>query len=222
NETKSLPVIILPATDKPLQIEFHLSVGYNQTGPIQMPLGVHAIVEPSEITVKHHQNETINIVVSVDKNAPSGKYQLNIVGEWPGPNGFLGSSVMINVGRDYGPDAMPFNALWTPLKQHQSGVAIKDIRCSQDLQLIFKTEDNSPACVKTNTAFRLSALGWGYLPSPFITKTDLLNSTISGGKIKEFQYDLQSASIIIKIQTVSDGSLIITIPKIVTDLNSSH
>ncbi|OLC92617.1 MAG: hypothetical protein AUI92_04710 [Thaumarchaeota archaeon 13_1_40CM_3_38_6] len=49
-----------------------------------------------------------------------------------------------------------------------------------------------------------------------------MNSTISGGKIKEFQYDLQSASIIIKIQTVSDGSLVITIPKIITDLNSSH
>src|SRR5207245_6991352 len=73
-----------------------------------------------------------------------------------------------------------------------------------------------------NVAFRLSAQGWGYLPSPFITKTDLLSSTISGGKIKEFQYDLQSASIIIKIQTVSDGSLVITIPKIITDLNPSH
>lgn len=110
----------------------------------------------------------------------------------------------------------------SPLKQLKSGIASLDVKCKQDLQLIFKSEDNSPACVKTYTAFRLSALGWGYLPSPFIIKKDLLNSTISGGKIKEFQYDPQSASIIIKIQTVSDGSLIITIPKIITDLNSSH
>src|SRR2546425_6122143 len=139
---------------------------------------------------------------------------------------------MATVTDDKSKISMSFNSIYNsaadsqiilpPLKQFKSGVAPKDIKCNDDLQLIFKTEDNSPACVKTDTAFRLSALGWGNPPSPFITKTDLLNSTISGGKIKEFQYDPQSASIIIKIQTVSDGSLIITIPKIITDLNPSH
>ncbi|HJT10335.1 MAG TPA: hypothetical protein VJ771_06070 [Candidatus Nitrosotalea sp.] len=110
----------------------------------------------------------------------------------------------------------------SPLKQLKSGVAPKDVKCNGDLQLVFKAEDSFPACVKINTAFHLAALGWGYLPSPFVTKTDFLNSTISGGTINEFQYDLQSASIIIKIQTVSNGTLNITIPKIVTDLNPLH
>ena len=225
NETKSLPIIILPATDKPIPIEFHLSVGYNQTGAIQMPLGVHAIVEPSEITVKPHQNETINIVVSVEKNAPSGKYQLNIVGEWPGPNGFLGSSIIINVGKDYGPDAMPFNAMWTPLKQYQSGVAIKDISCNQDLQLVIKTEDGSPACVKPQTAKKLVERGWGTFPdstkqaipilshSINITNTGLIaNYNITGGTvstINQARPDLYD----IELKPITNGSLSITLPE---------
>ena len=109
-----------------------------------------------------------------------------------------------------------------PLQQFESGIDPFKTQCKNGLVLVIAADDGSPACVKTDTAFRLSALEWGYPPSPFITKTDLLNSTISGGKIKEFQYDPQSASIIIKIQTVSDGSLMVTIPKIITDLNPSH
>src|SRR3989442_2946636 len=99
---------------------------------------------------------------------------------------------MATVTDDKSKISMRFNSIYNsaaesqiilpPLKQFKSGVAPKEIKCNDNLQLIFKTEDNSPACVKTNVAFRLSALGWGYLPSPFITKTDLLNSTMSGGK----------------------------------------
>lgn len=111
--------------------------------------------------------------------------------------------------------------LESPLQQFKSGIAAKDVKCNDDLQLIFKTEGNFPACVKITTAFHLSVQGWGYLPSPFMIKADLLNSIISGGKIKELQYDIQSRSIIIKIQTASDGSLMVTIPQFMTDLNPS-
>lgn len=116
-------------------------------------------------------------------------------------------------------DTATFVLIKSPLQQFKSGVVAKDVICNDDLQLIFKTEGNFPACVKTPVVFHLSELGWGYPPSPFIIKTDLLNSTISGGKIKELQYDLQSRSVIIKIQTTSDGSLMVTIPKFITDLN---
>jgi len=107
----------------------------------------------------------------------------------------------------------------SPLKQYESGLAAKDVKCNQEFQLIFKTEDNSPACVKTDTAFHLSTLRWGYLPDPFITKMDLLDSNIVGGKISEFQYSPQGANIILKIQATSNGDLTITIPKVVTDLS---
>lgn len=107
----------------------------------------------------------------------------------------------------------------SPLDQFKSGISPKDVTCNQGLQLIFKAEDNSPACVKADTAFHLSVLGWGYLPDPFVTKMDLLDSNITGGKITEFQYSPQGANIVIKIQTTSNGNLTVIIPKVVTDLS---
>ncbi|HEV2193830.1 MAG TPA: hypothetical protein VGR54_09460 [Nitrosopumilaceae archaeon] len=176
NETKSLPIIILSATDKPIPVKFHVTVGNNQTGPIQMPLGVHATVEPSDITIKSNQNQTINIIVNADKNAPDGKYALNIVGEWPEKNGFMGSSIVINIGKDFGPDMMPFNFQWTPLKQYQSGKDVKDIQCDQGLQLVIKSEDKTPACVKPGHLARLAQYGWTIPNLKIIGDTDITNN----------------------------------------------
>lgn len=47
-----------------------------------------------------------------------------------------------------------------PLIQYRSGINEKNIMCNLGLQLIFKAEDNSPACVKPNTAQKLLDRGW--------------------------------------------------------------
>jgi plastocyanin len=47
-----------------------------------------------------------------------------------------------------------------PLKQIKSGISVDDIKCSADLVLVIKTEDSSPACVKSDTATKLFARGW--------------------------------------------------------------
>ncbi|MEO9277800.1 MAG: hypothetical protein ABI340_08515 [Nitrososphaera sp.] len=52
----------------------------------------------------------------------------------------------------------------SPLTQFKAGVAAKDVKCQSDLQLIIKSEDGSPACVKSQTAQRLVDLGWGTSP----------------------------------------------------------
>lgn len=51
-----------------------------------------------------------------------------------------------------------------PLKQYKTGTAAKNVVCKQEYQLIFKSEDSSPACVKPNTAQLLIERGWGHLP----------------------------------------------------------
>ncbi|MBI3622869.1 hypothetical protein HY212_02190 [Candidatus Pacearchaeota archaeon] len=51
--------------------------------------------------------------------------------------------------------------LLSPLKQFKSGVQTHAIMCKQELQLIKKKTDSSPACVKPSTASRLIELGWG-------------------------------------------------------------
>lgn len=48
----------------------------------------------------------------------------------------------------------------SPLMQIKSGIAAKDVRCENNLQLIIKAEDGSPACVKPNTANILVERGW--------------------------------------------------------------
>jgi hypothetical protein len=47
-----------------------------------------------------------------------------------------------------------------PLQQFYSGIPANEIKCKKDLQLIFKSEDNSPTCVKPHTAQILFERGW--------------------------------------------------------------
>ncbi|MHB8601892.1 MAG: hypothetical protein ACYC9R_04555, partial [Nitrosotalea sp.] len=52
----------------------------------------------------------------------------------------------------------------SPLQQFLSGIAAKDIKCENDLQLILKAEDGSPACVKPTTYNILIERGWANNP----------------------------------------------------------
>ncbi len=52
----------------------------------------------------------------------------------------------------------------SPLTQFKTGVAAKDVQCKQGLQLVIKSEDGTPACVKPETMQRLIDLGWAKNP----------------------------------------------------------
>ena len=47
-----------------------------------------------------------------------------------------------------------------PLKQFKSGIDAKDVVCKEGLQLVIKSKDGSPACVKPATASKLVKQGW--------------------------------------------------------------
>lgn len=47
-----------------------------------------------------------------------------------------------------------------PLFQFRSGVKAEDVVCNSDFQLILKSSDGSPACVKSATAAHLVKIGW--------------------------------------------------------------
>ena len=49
----------------------------------------------------------------------------------------------------------------SPLKAFKSGVTIENIICKEGFDLIEKKTDNSPACVKPQTAQKLVERGWG-------------------------------------------------------------
>ena len=48
----------------------------------------------------------------------------------------------------------------TPLKQFRTGVPAKDVKCKQGLELLMKSHDGVPACVKSTSVQRLLGQGW--------------------------------------------------------------
>ena len=55
----------------------------------------------------------------------------------------------------------------TPLKQFKSGIAANNVKCKQDLHLVIKSEDNSPACVKLDAAYMLIKKRWATSESAY-------------------------------------------------------
>lgn len=48
-----------------------------------------------------------------------------------------------------------------PIKQVNNGVPVNEVICKEGLELIFKSTNGSPACVKPTTAMKLIERGWG-------------------------------------------------------------
>ncbi len=69
------------------------------------------------------------------------------------------TQIMVNA---HGENPPPFNALsrFAPLKQFKLGIESKYIQCKTGLQLIIKSEDDSPACVTSDTENILLERGW--------------------------------------------------------------
>jgi len=53
-----------------------------------------------------------------------------------------------------------------PLKQVNNGILSADVICKEGFELIFKSTNNSPACVKAETAIILQERGWGGMAPP--------------------------------------------------------
>ena len=73
---------------------------------------------------------------------------------------------------------IPIPFIQSPLKQFNSGIAVKDVKCNSDLQLILKTEGGSPACVKIETGKILVKRGWA---EEFIQSNTLNNQSVCKG-----------------------------------------
>lgn len=60
----------------------------------------------------------------------------------------------------------------SPLKQFKSGIPAKNVQCNIGFELIFKTEDGSPACVKPDHVTKLVFLGWASMTPSSVTGTN--------------------------------------------------
>lgn len=61
-------------------------------------------------------------------------------------------------------DSLSYSTPWeytSPLKQLKSGIPLEKIQCKEGLELVFKSNDSYPVCVKPETKEKLIQRGWG-------------------------------------------------------------
>lgn len=124
-------------------------------------LDLHApngTVVQHEVTKVDKDGRFSSFDLKIPANADSGKWNINA------------TSGSIFEDMQFAVDPM------SPMEQFRSGVLPKDIVCSQQLELVIKSSDNSPACVRYTTASFLIERGWAKETVP--TTTSLVPSVI--------------------------------------------
>lgn len=99
------------------------------------------------------------------------------------------------------------------LKLFKMGYDIDEIKCKENLFLVQKY-DGSPACVESGTEWELIDRGWTTVT---FSEDKIDVKQITGAEILNFSFDDYNKSIIIQIDSFSNGQLIITIPRNVLD-----
>ncbi|MDE1729128.1 MAG: hypothetical protein KGH81_08140, partial [Thaumarchaeota archaeon] len=96
------------------------------------------------------------------------------------------------------------------------------VKCNLGLLLVSKAEDSSPACVYASDAAQLLIRGWAESENQ---KANLQNTvkvtgsdssveyTITGGKLLGLIRDVQGKRLFIPIQSDTDGSVKLTLPR---------
>ena len=120
----------------------------------------------------------------------------------------------------------------SPLKQFKSGTDPYFVICNQNLQLVIKSSDNSPACVRPSSIERLLKQGWvnaydnngKYLPMvlPNMVKVQNTNFTINyditgNNKLLDAHSDVNSKTLILSLKTMSNGTLTVVLPRTLID-----
>jgi len=121
-----------------------LDVASNKTTtPYHIPTGVDfTSITPNGTKVLYATNPTEPYKFFGIK---AGIYAINLIN---------GSNMTLS------PIRQPMLTIESPLKQFKSGIKADDIKCDNGLSLVIKVEDNSPACVKPDTADNLMKRGW--------------------------------------------------------------
>ena len=148
-------------------VTLHPTINHDQTGKAKLPRGVDIYFEPDVVTLTDGEIKPIKLMINVDENTPSNLYDVQIVGTWKEEGkipDFMGSSIRLHVGHDFGDGKIPINMLEPPLKfwkliQNEEGGTVNDVPCRNDYILVVK-HDGSPACVKLETKTKLIERDW--------------------------------------------------------------
>src|SRR5579885_269760 len=82
----------------------------------------------------------------------------------------------------------------SPLKQFKSGIALKNIACAPNLQLVIKANSRSPECVKPSDVFKLVERGWADKPNSLQEQLDFANSCTGMTDACMHRYDAKNSN----------------------------
>lgn len=121
----------------------------------------------------------------------------------------------------------PVTMFQSPRKQIEQGASVEQVKCNDDLILMIKSSYTSLACVKPQTAQKLTERGWGMLASSVtqqnipilsnsikVKETDFkINYDVADGKVEAVKADISAKSLVISIKTTGNGTLIVDLPR---------
>ena len=127
-------------------------------------MAIQIILKPGENITRSTLNSVLGFT-AVSPGATNATVTISyIVGNQTGSNmSFNGNP--INSSKSFlfeisNQSAQTIPAIPSPFTQIKSGIAANDVKCQQELQLVIKAEDGSPACVLPDTATQLLDRGW--------------------------------------------------------------
>jgi len=194
---------------------------------IQTPNDVDLIISG---TLEGYQDgQNVSIMIKNDGDEPiflsqlipdhTGYFSLNVTRQgilWDDAGSFTVNAFSTSINDKAIPIALlkpGENKIMSPREQIEKGFESSDVLCNDDLELVIK-HDGSPACVKPETKIKLIERGWTTVD---FSEEKINVEKISGAKILDFSFDDKNKSILVQIDSFSEGYLIITIPRNVLD-----
>ena len=102
----------------------------------------------------------------------------------------------------------------SPKKQFDSGISQDDIKCNEGFGLIFKTINNHPACVKSESVDKITQRGWGICPEQSLHRGHPCRAHFSG--VLSFDSYTEVSIITIPKGSASPENQLSPIPKEIT------
>lgn len=144
--------------DKMLLYSFPTSAGHYTNGPLKPRTYVNLLDVNNNKTTNI---DTVNMGIN-DLELSHDSKTVFYVMRIPYPYDFLNfTSGIYKIELNHDIDSQStLTHVETPLQQFKSGILASDIKCADGFTLVIKSEDNSPACVKPQTAQKLIERGW--------------------------------------------------------------
>ena len=98
SESKIAPIIIRSLSQEPVDIDFHTTFGSDHRGEVKSIPGTTVTVEPESIRLIPGEDQVLNIHIITDDTVQDGTYRQSITGYWDDINGFLSTSINIQIG----------------------------------------------------------------------------------------------------------------------------